>query len=690
MTMIGDSLRAARDGANAMRNPVRISCFGLALFGGALLAQERETIVVSATRTENSLAEAPAAVTVITSRMIDRTPGDDFGDLLRNVPGLNVSQTSARDINMTARGSTNTLSNSQLVLLDGRSIYLDFFGIVLWDLLPVQASEIDQIEVVRGPGSAVWGANAMSGVTNVITRRPQDIVGTTLVVGTQWANVVHAAGDEDFAYKISAGVFDQPSYERPTGVVPGSNPPQTYPDFTNQGTTQRRAAMRFDWGMDGGYFSFGAGGAATDGIIHTGIGPFDIDDDTELNYVQADWYQGNAHIGASAQFLDGNATNLLTRSSNERPLGFKFVNDTYDIDVSNSNQIGDRQYLTYGGNVRTHRFDLDIAPRANRKNEVGAFVQDEIDLTDKWRWVIGVRYDDIDPLRDSVVTPRTSLLYSFTPDHTMRLSYNEAFRTPSAINSYLGISILQPLAPGVAAVADAFGDSSLTQEHLEAWEIGYVGYLRNGMALTAGAYRNETADSIDFYVANLFDPSNLPAPGPTLPAALVPCFAIAPGTNPACPLGGLTGVVPSAYSYRNIGSTVDKGIELSLDRELDDWYWWVNLSWQDDAEISDADPADFNRAPNWRANFGIGQEIDRFFWNATVNYQDEAYWADVLFARAPTDAFTEVNASVGWKFRDDSVTLKLIGQNLFDEKVQQHIFGDIIGRQLAAQISYTL
>jgi iron complex outermembrane receptor protein len=660
---------------------------GLAVFTQSLFAQNEELVVVSATRTENSVAEAPAAVTVITAEMIDRTPGDDLGDLLRNVPGANVSQTSARDINMTSRGSTNTLSNTQLVLLDGRSIYLDFFGIVLWDLLPVQSTEIKQIEVVRGPGSAVWGANAMSGVTNVITQRPKDIVGTEVVIGTQTANVVHAGGDDDFAYKISGGVFDQSAYDRPSGAVPGSNPPQNFPDFTNQGTTQRRADVRFDWGMDDGYFTLGAGGASTDGIIHTGIGPFDIMNNTELQYVQADWYNGNAHIGASAQFLDGDATNLLTRSSNGQPLGFRFVNDTYNIDISNSNQVGDRHFVTYGGNLRMHDFELDIAPLADDKDEFGAFVQDEIELSDQWRWVIGVRYDDIDPLSDTVVTPRTSLIYSLSPNHSFRVSYNEAFRTPSAINNYLGISILQPLAPGVAAVADAFGDPALTEEQLEAYEIGYVGYLDNGMALTASAYRNETKGSIDFFVVDTYGPTNLPAPGPTLPAPLIPCFAIPPGTNPGCPLGGLAGVVPSDYSYRNIGRTIDKGIELSIDQDLDDWYWWANLSWQDDPKITGADPLEVNRAPEWRANFGIGQDRNAFFWNANVNYQDEAYWADVLFARAPTDAFTQVNASVGWRFRNDSLTLKLIGQNIFDEKLQQHIFGDIIDRRLDAQVS---
>ena len=80
-----------------------------------------------------------------------------------------MTQLSARDVNITARGATSTLATSQLALVDGRSVYLDFFGMVMWDLVPTNPNEIKQIEVIRGPASAVWGANAMSGVVNVIT-----------------------------------------------------------------------------------------------------------------------------------------------------------------------------------------------------------------------------------------------------------------------------------------------------------------------------------------------------------------------------------------------------------------------------------------------------------------------------------------------------------------------------------------
>lgn len=671
----------------------RIVVRGLTLLGiaPAALAQESEEIfVVTASRTEQTIASAPAAVTVLTDVDIARTPADDMGDLLRNVPGVNVAQVSARDINVTARGSTNTLAYSQIALLDGRSTYLDFFGITMWDLLPIQTSEIDQIEVVRGPGSALYGANAMSGVINVITKRPQDIAGTTVVVGTEMANVVHASGDDDFAYKVSAGYFEEDPYDRPTGPVPGSNPPQTYPNFTNKGTEQTRLNARLDWGLgEDSYITVGAGIAETDGIMHSGIGPFDIEQGADLSYVQSDWYSGNLHVGLSVQMLDGNATNLLTVGANGLPLSFSFVNDTYNLDVSNTNELGERHVLTYGATLRSHEFDLSIAPLADSKDEAGIFIQDDISLTENLRWVIGARYDDIDPLSDTVLTPRTSLIYSLSPSSSVRFSYNEAFRTPSTTNSYLDVTILQALAPGVAVPADAIGNINLVEESLKAYEIGYVGNLDNGMSVTVSAYQNETTDSIDFYISRYYGPGNLPTPGPTLPAPLVPCFAVPPGTVGTCPNGGLAGVVPSEYSYRNIGKTVDAGLELSAEQDLDDWYWWGNISWQDEPDIEGAAAIDVNVAPEWRANFGAGQDFDRFFWNANLNYQDESYWSDVLFARATTDAFTQINASVGWRFNDERMTVQVTGQNLTDENVQQHIFGDFLERRIEGTVSFS-
>jgi iron complex outermembrane receptor protein len=653
---------------------------------------QAQTIVVTASRRAQEMVHAPAAMTVISGPEIDLAPADDYGDLLRNVPGLNVAQTSVRDINLTGRGSTSTLANTQLVLLDGRSIYLDFFGFVMWDLLPIQASEIERIEVVRGPGSAVWGANAMAGVVNVIGRRPSRMDGTTVVVGTPYASIVHAGGGAAFAYKVSAGHFEQPAYDRPTGRIPGSNPPQTYPEYENQGTHQSRVNVELEWRTrDDASAAFAAGHATTDGILHSGIGPFDIERGSSLSYVKGDWNKRSWHVGASATRLDGDAVNLLTRGSDGALLPLSFVSDAYELDFSNTNEIGERHVLTYGGRLRTTRFDLGIAPAADDRDEAGVFLQDEILLAPRVRWVLGARYDDIDPLDHAVVTPRTSLIVTPSPAHSFRVSYNEAFRTPSAINGYLDVTILQQLGPFFAP-ADAVGNPSLDEERLEAYELGYTGTFENRLLFSAALYRNVIEDSIDFFVRDVYRPGNLPVPSATLPPAVIPCFLFAPGTGPAaCPFAGLAGLVPSDYSYRNIGRAVNRGVELSLERDAGAWNWYANLSWQDEPEVGGGvDAAEINVAPEWRANLGFGYDSGRRFLSVGVNYQDDAYWADVLFARAPTPSFTQVNAAVGWRFAQNRVTFKVVAQNLFDEDVQQHIFGDIIDRKIAGQVSIEL
>jgi outer membrane receptor protein involved in Fe transport len=679
-------------------------------------ATVEEVIVVTASRTEQPLAEAPAAISVLTAKDIEQIPADDVGDLLRNVPGVNVTQTSARDINMTSRGSTNTLSTSQLVLLDGRSIYLDFFGFVMWDFLPVNFGEIKQIEAVRGPGSAVWGANAMSGVVNLITKRPKEMVGTSLVagageIGTLYGSVTHAGVANNLGYKVSAGYYEQDPYERPTyaGI----------PTFENQGTEQPKGDFRLDWDLsDDTTLNVGGGYAGTDGIVHTGIGPFDIDKGSNLWYVKGDWNRRALRIGAFANFLDADSKNLVSRGINGQPLGFAFSTETYNFDVNNTSIAGNHNILTYGGNYRHSKFDLEIAPQGTDKDEWGVFLQDEILFGEKVRWVIGGRYDDVDPLEDGVFTPRTSLLISPTQHHTFRLSYNEAFRTPSVINSYLDATVLVGPPSGAFFVpARAQGPSllgvDLVEEHMTAYEVGYVGTYDNGMTLTVAAYENTTEDSIDFYTAREYGGSNIPPfiVPPSLPQTLRFCFALPPTPLPlapaqfrtcppvgvvpgtSIPVIGFGGLFPSNFSYRNIGEVKDRGVEFGLQHRMGNaWNWFMNASWQDEPEFKGiSDLSEQNLPPEWRANAGVGYDVGSWFWSANVNYQDEAFWGDVNLGPSTvgfTDAFTMVNAAIGVRLMEERLTLSVIGNNIFDEDVQQHFFGDIISRKITGQIAY--
>ncbi|NND03811.1 MAG: TonB-dependent receptor, partial [Acidimicrobiia bacterium] len=490
------------------------------------MQEVEDVIVVTASRTEQRLHEVPAAISVLTSEQMEQIPADDYGDYLRNVPGLNVSQMSARDIQITGRAATNSLATSQLVLLDNRTLYLDFFGFVMWDFVPLDPKEIKQIEVVRGPGSAVWGANAMSGVINLITKKPSEMQGTSVTLsggdfGTAAASITHAGvtSSGNGGYKLSAAYFEQDAYDRPSGFIPGTqsptNPtgtPYSAVDFVNKGTEQPKLNFRYDYdASEESSWSFSGGYAATDGIIHTGIGPFDIDSGSFMNFAKVDWSRRAQRVTFFANLLDGDADNLLVPGIDGQPLAFAFKSDTYNLDYSDTRVSGTKNVFSYGATARQNDFNLSIAPAGDSRQELGVFAQDEILFNDKARWLIGARFDDIDPI-GSVFSPRTSLMIAPNPNNTFRVSYNRAFRAPSMINNFLDITIIQaavlPPIPQaglftptqVIFPAQAIGNPMVTEEKLDAIEVGYVGTF-GGNTVTLSVYENETEDSVDFFTA---------------------------------------------------------------------------------------------------------------------------------------------------------------------------------------------
>ena len=242
-------------------------------------------------------------MTVITAQAIENAPTQNFAELLRSVPGVNITQVSARDINVTTRGATGTLSTGQLALLDGRSLYQDFFGFVMWDFLPVNLNEIKQIEVIRGPASAVWGANALNGVVNVITKSPREMQGTSVTFGV---GAVRPLGERQRRGRRLALLLQRHARagdQRSLGVQalgrrllagraaaadrrhPRLARARTVPGLRNTGTTQPKFDARVDYDYeDGRKLSFSGGVAGTDGIMHTGIGPFDINSGSVMGY----------------------------------------------------------------------------------------------------------------------------------------------------------------------------------------------------------------------------------------------------------------------------------------------------------------------------------------------------------------------------------------------------------------------
>jgi len=643
-----------------------------------------EQIVVTASRAEQALVDAPAAVSVVTSETIQNSPATNIGDLLRTVPGLNVTQLSARDINLTARGATSTLATSQLALVDGRSVYLDFFGMVMWDLVPTNTNNIRQIEVIRGPASAVWGANAMNGVVNVITKSPREIAaeaGTTLTIRAgafDRPNTDSAAGrgplfsvdgsfaraiDDRWAYRVSAGYFTQDPLSRPMGAI--ANAFQTpYPSYRNMGTSQPKFEGRVDYDMiGGGAVTVSGGVAGTEGIIHSGIGPFDISNDSRMTYFTARYQKAGRRIAIFTNLLSGSAANLLAREATGQPLPLVFDTKTFDVEASNVHVFGTRHVVTYGANLRRNTFDISLAPTGDDRNEGGGFIQDEIFLGDYVRWVVGGRLDKSSSISSAVFSPRTTFMVKPDAAQTIRFSFNRAFRAPSFINNHFDATILSEI--DLSAVSPALasyvfptrttGNPDLRQETMTAYEVGYTGVIGTRATVTASAYWNVTKDGMYFTPTAFYSPG---APPPGLPPQIVGVLA---SLSPSV-------LLPSMFTCLNLGTITDKGVELGLDAAVSRYVnVFTNYSFQAKPVASDLPAGTSINDINWpaknRFNMGFDFSRSRILGNLALSYTGESYWQDVLDARyaATTDAYTLINGALGVRWAGERLRRPVLG-----------------------------
>jgi outer membrane receptor protein involved in Fe transport len=657
-----------------------------------------DIVVVTASRREEQLLNAPATMTVLTAETIATAPDQSITGLLRLVPGLNTVQTSARDVNVTTRAATGTLSDSMLVLLDGRSVYQDLFGFVLWDFLPIDPTEIKQIEVIRGPASAVWGANAMTGVINVIAKTPREMQGTFVDVrfgqfdrsppggafdggGLFSVNASHAAAPSDrFAYKVSAGLLAQEPFRRPAGTLPGTH--IDYPAFTNKGTAQPRFDARADYDLADGqqHLSAAAGVSGTEGIIHTGLGPLDVQRGSTFSYGRLTYSRRKLKVQFFVNALNAETPVLLQRGSDGRPLDFLFENQAYDVEFSNLHLWRGHHLVSYGGNYRHNHFNLSFARARTARDEGGAYAQDEIVLSERYRWIVGARVDRFDVIGKAVVSPRTTFLIKPRRSQTIRLSFNRAFRAPSFVNSYFDTTIVNsvdlPGASGFQFATQARGNDRLREERLTAYETGYIGGFGR-TTLGAAVYVNETQNMIQFATTSIYTSASPPVGWP-LPPAVLDSLA-AEGR-----------ALPSSVGYRNFERITDRGLELSADVRLAaGGSAFVNYSWQDRPTPSGFDIAELNLPPSHRFNAGLTVTRGRYFTSVSASHVGRAFWQDTLPGFDGWSApYTLVNGSVGVRSSDGQMAVAVRATNILDADIQQHIFGDLIRRGVVGEVHF--
>ncbi len=632
-----------------------------------------DTVVVTGSRAPETLRTAPVAVTVLRSAEIEAAPATNYADLLRSVPGVNVIELSPRDVQIVTRGATGRNARSTLALLDGRSVYQDYFGMVLWDLLPVGFDDIKQIEVARGPGSAIWGANALTGTINIITKSPREMLGTRGKVSigersTREVGLSHAGESGRLAYRLSGLYYTQGRWDRPP-ATPGGTP---LPPYESLGTTQGKADVRVDfdqsehatWRFDGGY-------ASSNGLILVAPGPYDADP-MRQTYGSVEYTRGSGSVTALGSIHTARYAGLLTTDR------ASISSQSLQLDAKDSRVVHGRQLFVYGATYKRSHFDLSFVPAVNHRDEAGAFVTDDVHLSARVRLTAGARLDWFDTF-GLFASPRLGVRFEPSEGHTFRATYNRAYSAPSTVESYADFASSIDIPLGVASFPvpiTTLGNQDLRPQTIDAFEVGYNGVLGQRLSVNASVYHHRSTGAINLMTAALYSSTDAP-PGWPLPPAV---------------LDGLS--LPRLFQWGSAGTVTESGLETGVDWPIAGGFSGsANYSFESRPDVSGlngAPPAPVNIPPHHRVNLAISGTHQRFVGSLTASYTDRAFWTDVLAIQGWTERFWLLGATAGVNFDGDRFTWSVRATNLADRAVQHHIFGDIIRRRVMMEVRFRL
>ena len=460
--------------------------------------------VTSASRKSERLHDVAAAVYVISHEDIERSGATSIPEALRMAPGVNVARLANNRWAVSVRGFNNRFGNKLLVLMDGRSIYSPLFSGVIWENEDTLLEDIERIEVIRGPGAAMWGANAVNGVINIITRRPRDTQGNLLIAGAgseerAFAAFRHGGEAGNGHYRVWGKAFD-----RDTAVTADGSSGN---DYWRSG----RVGFRGDWTISSGQRAMLSGQAYSN---DTGDG-WQVPDLTARQGVRlSDMQQTGkgAHLlGRSEWSLsDGSEAALqayVDYSQLEVPGAFSEERTTIDMDFQHRRLFGERHDVLWGLGYRYSgdRIDstgiINIQPDSRAFNLASAFVQDDITLLpNTLRMILGVRFET-NNFTGYQPLPNARLMWTPTETQSLWGSVARAVRTPSRgeLDATIDMSVLPPGAPGNPSQLPILtrnipDDHQLKTETVTAYELGYRQRFASHLSFDVAAFYNQYGD----------------------------------------------------------------------------------------------------------------------------------------------------------------------------------------------------
>jgi iron complex outermembrane recepter protein len=477
--------------------------------------------VTSVSKKETDLFTAPAAIYVITQEEIRRSGMNSIPELLRMVPGLDVAQIDANHWAISARGFNDQYANKLLVLIDGRTVYTPATGGVSWNVQDVPLDDIERIEVIRGPGATLWGANAVNGVINIITKSAKNTQGglATVTFGTedQPSTTVQYGGQlaTNLFYRAYVKYFNRDNFVDSDGKG------------TADGWDATRGGFRMDWEpsaensftLQGDLYYSDAGETVDETTLTP---PFA----NRVNFIDHDG-GGNVLGRWTHNFSDTSQLNLQMYydHSVEGDAPSVFKNNTYDFDLQHTFALGARNDIVWGAGYRylteeaSSSFFATLTPSSDQEQLLSAFIQDDITVVrDRLHLTLGTKLEHND-VTGFEVLPSVRLAWTPTEKQTIWAAVSRAVRTPSDLEQDIlqNHSASQPAPSPFPVLISVFGNQNLKSEELLAYELGY---------------RIKPAERLSFDVStfyNVYDNLITPVQG-------TPFFAAAPVPHIVVPL----------------------------------------------------------------------------------------------------------------------------------------------------------
>jgi iron complex outermembrane recepter protein len=479
--------------------------------------------VTTVSRSEGSVEKSPAAIYVITETDIRRSGATSIPDLLRMVPGLEVAQINAHTWAISARGFNGRFSNDLLVMIDGRTVYSPLFSGVFWDQQDVPLEDIDRIEVIRGPGATLWGANAVNGVINIITKKAEDTQGG--LVRSGGGNVNLGFGDlqdggtigSKAHYRVFTTSFAENHLELPSGANDAEDQWQ-----------MGQIGFRMDWDLSA------RNSFTLEGDLHGGMEsqelvklvsftpPFlqQIEDNTGL--AEGDVLARMTHTFAGGSQL---SAQFYFDRTNYNDAVFGENRNTYDLDVQDQFSLGSRQTVVWGlGYRRTvdeigTRFGLTFNPPSADEDLFNLFVQDQVQLVENHlSLIVGSKFEHND-FSGNDAQPTVRLLWTPQSRQALWLAVSRAVRIPNRANDAVVFSRAGvPLGNGENGILTIFGDRAFESENLLAYEAGYRLQPVGRLSFDFTGYYNRYTGLEDLELAAPFLQANPPPPHIILPA----------------------------------------------------------------------------------------------------------------------------------------------------------------------------